>query len=1045
MPPLFPCNYESVAGERPDAVACTCSPRSYNAKSIALPYLHDAYRGNIIVTKSEPSFSYLVRSELLFQEDGSDHQRTSLRKHLFEMSKKALPFPTPIEFKIYCETILLPIIQDVPLEISYNFQLNDINEIFACYEWIMKFQKWFTEQTKRPVAKLNGNRTLGQMTEEMLAWVQASFPIVPTFPDDMRNYLETVVERVVKVIVKSHFSTLACRPYTEDDVKDGQIKKYLGFIDLRPKTKGFPVALGILAPPSRFDNNKNYVIITGDYSAPFGGVSNDCGSHLLSHFYDPNPIPTCHSRVQSPQKNHFSFYVAHDSQTIAHCSQSCMIMVAGLLSDRQGKVIGSLEASSIFAIESPSIPLKTFDRSPNEIRYTLEKYCNVNTICFGSENIHMQDEDNYIADRIIDACTTARCPTILFVGERALNNPTNNDSTLASRQFSDAHAVVVAGIKQPFCFDISQIYSQCDADEKKVDFLAKEASIESFILHDPARGPFVEIDAKKCFDACWRYDNAGNLNILIATPASITVSCSECLKELPNDMKKYLDPKLNGRFHIRLYSQEDIDNYILFPLDRQGICFSKPAFGNAEKYWVFFGVDQMNVDEMSSLPLPDIFIAEATAQKNTCPRCWYGKARYEYETEYATVLDLSFIDYSLTQKTRQVYRKQSLHSYPRAARLESTNDKVLLDGTTISPSVMTSSSGMKLAELFSVLFARKFDTIELFMLRNRDFIQWLASPGLAVTFPLKFPFTNQYPGTYSKDDVQEMLRQGNLSAADMFTSLDAGEESLTSDIVNWVHGLAVSQNIKISAFASYFSNIITGTHRQDLCDKNHQAILNCLDIAFKLKNGADGNTIIPGPIVFELVAGSSLRVMHGKLTTIEMDSRCIDNLATSLGRLIDDISALPSAQNNPWVLALEAEPGMTFAVNSNDALSRLLQIVDNNPLYRKRLGLNYDISHVNACGIDTAKFRDRFVNAHVSIFRGSEHYRDLPIVSRSTNTIGVATISTQEKQALLANIAVYQRSLAQGTWPKSKHISVELEGAPNFSFISESLFSLTGR
>jgi len=69
----------------------------------------------------------------------------------------------------------------------------------------------------------------------------------------------------------------------------------------------------------------------------------------------------------------------------------------------------------------------------------------------------------------------------------------------------------------------------------------------------------------------------------------------------------------------------------------------------------------------------------------------------------------------------------------------------------------------------------------------------------------------------------------------------------------------------------------------------------------------------------------------------------------------------------------------------------------------------------------------------------------LPLVSRNAGKLGVAEISPQEKEMLLANIAVYQRSLTDSAWPKSSHISVELEGAPDFSFARESLFTLTGR
>lgn len=1042
MPPLYPCSYESLLGDLPQNRRCSCSERSFDADSIVLPYLHDAYRGNIIVTLSEPSFSYLVRSELLFHEDGNDHQRTSLRKHIFETTKRELVFPTPNEFIKYRNVVSKQLAGVLYSEILDVLKA-DQDLAFEFFVAARKFDQWLTKRAAPP--RSASILTLPQTAQEIRAWINDKYESRIRILPEVLPYLSDVFMHVAKTIAAMHFSSLACRSYTKDDIRDSKIAQYSGFIDLRPKMNGgFPVALGILAPPNRYNKKSDhYVIITGDYVNPFGGVPEDCGGHLLPHFYPGQDIPTCHRKVQTPAKDGFSFYIAHDNQGIANCSQACAIMITGLLSDREAKVIGSLEASAIPAMENPGTVLSKFDRSPGEIQEMLEKYCNVNTVLIGSKRQDKKEEENYIADRILDACIVARCPAILFLDERALNGR----AAATPRHFVDAHAVVVAGVKQSIPFDIPSMYSRYDAriaEERPIMLHVTDSKIDRFILHDPARGPFVEHDAEKCFNACWQYDNKINLNILVATPIGITVSCSQCIDGFPDGMQKYRDPHLEGQFHIRLYSRYELIRDIFTPLADQNIFFDEPPFLDDEKkYWVFFGLGKKQVNNNIFLSFPDIFVVEAMTSEGSYPKCWYGCVRMIYVSDDAPELDFSFQEYFLDEPVKHCARYGVSSKIVQRFAAPATP---LLDGTEITPSVMTSSSGLELTRLFSALSEKKINTVELFMLRNRDFLQWIDSPQAATVFPLRFPMTPAFSGSFALNDVKEKLRQGKLSAADMFTASGNADASLTTSIADWIRSQMLGTNTKISAFASYFSNIIDGTHRNDLCKKNQKAICRCLEIAFQLKYGEHGTAIIPGPVVFEMVAGSSLRVRHNNPTTVMLDSNCITNLASSIGNLIDNIQALYQdfAQDDNWVLSLEPEPGMNFAVNSEEAVSELLSRVDANSTHKAHFGLNYDIAHINACRIDAGKYADRFVNAHVSVFRGDEHYRDLPFVSRPAMGHGVAEMSPKERAILHVGIAEYQRSLKMTTLPKTNSLAIEMEGAPCFSFIKESLYTLTG-
>ena len=123
-------------------------------------------------------------------------------------------------------------------------------------------------------------------------------------------------------------------------------------------------------------------------------------------------------------------------------------------------------------------------------------------------------------------------------------------------------------------------------------------------------------------------------------------------------------------------------------------------------------------------------------------------------------------------------------------------------------------------------------------------------------------------------------------------------------------------------------------------------------------------------------------------------------------------------------IALELEPGAFFILRDLDALKEINVLVMKNPVLRRRVFFNLDISHWRLAGISpdqlNGKLGKRILHAHISGHHESAHFGDFPI--RDTlQTDPNADVEFVPWRKLLENLRQDRDSPYEGT------LSLELE------------------
>lgn len=136
-------------------------------------------------------------------------------------------------------------------------------------------------------------------------------------------------KELTRIITDCTLSAMGCRPFRHDE----KLGEYLGFVDTRPNYESAPLAMGLLAVPSKYRHDADVHILTGQYGRFFGGEAFPC-----------------------------TVYSMHDGATSgAHCAQACLIMALGMLADRKARIRGTYEL--------------TYLASPNKLALDPKRRC----------------------------------------------------------------------------------------------------------------------------------------------------------------------------------------------------------------------------------------------------------------------------------------------------------------------------------------------------------------------------------------------------------------------------------------------------------------------------------------------------------------------------------------------------------------------------------------------------------------------------------------------------------------------------------------------
>jgi sugar phosphate isomerase/epimerase len=424
----------------------------------------------------------------------------------------------------------------------------------------------------------------------------------------------------------------------------------------------------------------------------------------------------------------------------------------------------------------------------------------------------------------------------------------------------------------------------------------------------------------------------------------------------------------------------------------------------------------------------------------------------------------------------QTFERESEAShYPAGAVETPQSDRRWFN---FQPSVLTSSSPMSLSRLTQALSTRdgQASEIDVFLLRTRDIldmlktesiqidpdaiqdIAWLLQKkilprhnlGSEVTPNIIIEELRYCPETdASKQYLKLLLERGYVSAIDILAFEDKNGNNPNIDIVRQCIARDLN-GLKVSAFATYFPQI--ASERIDLRTKAVRALKNCMKLGMQMRKEGllSGNDVI-----VEVVSGSFLdrTVQYGTgkdVIRVRHREQICDLVARSLVTAFQDAEADESC-----TFSMELEPGDCYLINNLDTVHAFLKSADKAITKASEsinhdaipISLNLDLGHYFAAGIDPNQIAqlvwDRFSHAHISYIHGRmrQHYRDLPIVRQR--------FTDQDWQVLQDYIERYvseisRRKKNNRDCPSSGSISIELEGAPYFSWIEESLKTLCG-
>lgn len=315
---------------------------------------------------------------------------------------------------------------------------------------------------------------------------------------------------------------------------DTELGRYLGFIDFRLDSAS-PVALAIIVPPRHLRHDPSIRVILGDYGHIFGG-------------------PSFTGTV----------FASHDPETSgAQCSQAAVLMAVGLVSDRGGvpmpplditltartpdKKLGTPPAPGC-AIGGPKTSGYRFDG----LNWTeLKRALKHGALHVSPSFIEPKDVSDGTLCEIIASYVDARSPAILYVHPSILWGKEVN---------AKGHAVVVIG------------YSR-----------GSDGQVDSFIVHDPGKGPFDRIDKDRLLKSARAFGKEEGIHCAIVSPSGIRNHLIDCIKdkrETEKDCRYRLMHVSEFQLHRAETKQADFDT--------DGLCWLWVIqHVDGEQRWIF--------------------------------------------------------------------------------------------------------------------------------------------------------------------------------------------------------------------------------------------------------------------------------------------------------------------------------------------------------------------------------------------------------------------------------------------------------------------------
>jgi sugar phosphate isomerase/epimerase len=806
-----------------------------------------------------------------------------------------------------------------------------------------------------------------------------------------------------------------CQPFRGVDEKFGQ---YLGFVDLRttqfhvestqPRS---PIAMGLLAPPRKYRNNPDVVLITNNYGPLFGGPAVDA-----------------------------TLYSMHDELGGAMCAQASITMAVGMLCDRGARVKGEFTVTYLGSdwIAAPAEP-------PNDCIARRADYPIAESFIIGGLRpdqclraldspgtgvaprlVWVQIGENRISnsvlERIIRANLRARFPVIAFVSTSAWYDMGEECDDVRS-----GHAVVLIGYRR-----LPRPEPVSHGDE------------ERFIVHDPGQQPFDEVTVGTVFDSAWRFQknrtdaidpilkDDEHLFLLPVADCRIHIHLDECIRYLRSERFEASD-------RLRAIIVEMPDWY-------QDTCaaeFQRFAFGleSADGHELEMDlIDRQDLGyflaDSESPPVNQELRRHFKSPLLEGRRFWAVSGRRWQRLEFLVLFDAECecdpdetdpggraLRLALVVRTgpngapavQTIFERLSARAGckpEREAAVAATPDREELPE--LEPCVMTSCSDRPLREfLADVTHVSGVRWFEPLLLRNAD--------------------------------INELRDRGILSATHVNAAPTriVADDDLVGPLTDWLAStfngvradLDDDRKPKIACLATYFPDV--SSPNEDSRRSSVRAIANSVRIALELES----NGLMPNGARVEIVAGA--RVDACPCAACKNEKRCFTFLPEVKRRLLLDSlrDVVRDVRNThpdkSFQICVEVEPGETYFVNRARAIDKLLEDVesDADQLLQHHVFLNLDITHMMSCtprvsADRLARWRHRIAHSHAC---------DQPSMHTIDQPLGVHNAVCQFESEYLPYFRVLAQAARDNSRSYSGVVSVELEANDRNEFIYRSV------
>jgi len=765
----------------------------------------------------------------------------------------------------------------------------------------------------------------------------------------------------------------------------------------------------------------------------------------------------------------------------ARCAQACTIMATAMLADRGARLYGSYELTYLANRPADHALDKRFDfrvdgfddvqtmRVLNECdcRTTAASFAEVIGSTTGGPGMPASGSwSAKLAERLVEAYVLARLPITMFVDPVKWNPDGYRDEDLDE----DGHAVTIIGFREKAC-NAEEIPSWKDAPNELQPTL-----LTDLIVHDPSLRPFVIVPTDYAFWASTEFqrddeDNAdGVLNLMFVADESIKVHAIERFKELCNQMhaagglidahvSQYLIKK-DEDLRFSLIHRDDVERTYFESLSqiyltpgadhdqaeeelkrvREEIQEEFPYLLKKQWYWAIGGYRD---GELKTLWLCNTKRdSSALDQKGLSPWEWRFDVndRVAEDGDGIRLMRTDFSNIALARTANRPPVKEKQEPYLEL-RQQRYFDEPLV------PSVITSSSDRPLQSFINEVVAiDRSHVFDLFVLRSRDMEMMADSQ-----HPLLDPENPKEPLPLEKVD--------EYCAADILAT-----EGNVQRVAGWVaEQFSGPEPLQIAAFATYFPQIVnrskqgpkyawvedekkwTRTYRETAIAALANTV--CLGIELKrkrLKRAEGTEEPLCSDVIIEMVCGSILDTeTDSPQITADSDQAKMEFLLESLVKVVEavknkrDEDGQAIYADEPWVLALEFEPGETYVLGTPKRLKNLIAMLPEYPELEGHVGLNVDIAHMRMAGIKASDLRDWgcedwIVHAHIADHPGM-HTRDQCI----GDWTAVDRIGTEEYEflTLLAEI----KETREGGLPFSNTVALELEGCGRIGWVHNSL------